>query len=71
MSEFKMWLTSLSGLVLFVLAIIILSAWAESAGCKAAWEDSGRKYDWSMVGGCRVSDKDGHLIPAKNVRDIN
>ena len=71
MSEFTAWLISVGGIVLLILILAIFSAWAESVGCEAAWADSGRKYDWTFMGGCRVSDKDGHMVPAKNVREIN
>ena len=53
-----------------LLATTIFCAVLSKIGCEAAWQDSGRKIDWSLIGGCRVSDKNGNFIPASNIRDI-
>jgi len=71
MSEFKAWLIVFGSLALLILTLAIFSAWAANASCKAKWQDSGRQYDWSIFGDCRVSDKTGKMIPEKNIRDIN
>lgn len=42
----------------------------DNAACGARWQDSGRQHDWSVMGGCRVANKNGRLIPASNIRDI-
>lgn len=42
----------------------------DRASCYARWEGSGRNHEWGVMSGCRVSDKNGHLIPAANIRDM-
>ena len=61
--------------ILLICAVIVvvsvsLGAVLDGASCNAKWADSGRKHDWSLLGGCRVADKEGRLIPANNVRDM-
>ena len=53
-----------------VAPILLLSVVLDYVGCGSRWVDSGRKHDWSLMGGCRVEDKQGRLIPEKNVRDM-
>ena len=57
--------------IVVLLVLLVASALRmDSVSCAARWEDSGRKHDWSIYGGCRVSDKDGRMVPEKIIRDI-
>lgn len=61
-------------IIIAVIAFIVLVLGSvpvlDKAGCASRWQDSGRKFDWSFMGGCRVTDKNGNLIPEKNLRDV-
>ena len=61
----------LCGLPLALIAGIIWSSiLIDERNCKLRWEDSGRKVQWAIGSGCRVSDKNGFLVPEKTIRDV-
>lgn len=43
----------------------------KSTTCESRWENSDRKYEYGLLSGCLVADKNGNLIPEKNIRDID
>ena len=56
---------------IFAIVLLLGLGYAASAlECGARWSDSGRKYEWSFLAGCRVEDGNGKLIPEANIRDI-
>ena len=58
--------------ILAIMAILTAgAAWLSKVGCESRWQDSGRAHSWGLMAGCRVADRDGRLIPEKNVRDID
>lgn len=65
-SEGKMWAI----MAVLIAGLLALCMWLDYMGCGSRWEDSGRRYVWSAFGGCRVEDKQGRLIPEKNIRDM-
>ncbi len=71
MNESNAVLVGIGAVILFIVIAVYSSMRLEKANCEARWVDSGRKYDWSVYGGCRVSDKNGNMIPEENVRDTN
>ena len=71
MDELKDWIVIVSLIIFVLLIAIFFCAITNKISCEAAWKDSGRRYDWSFFGDCRVADKNNNLIPAKNIRDVN
>ena len=60
----------IAAIAAIVVFCVGLAALLDRAGCEARWEDSGRRHEWGFMSGCRVADKEGRLIPAANVRDM-
>jgi hypothetical protein len=70
MDELKDWMI-VGGICFLIFMIVIFGGSVlEKTNCEAKWADSGKKYDWSFFAGCRVSDKNGNLIPEKNIREV-
>ena len=63
-------MNSLVGLTIAIIILTVLGYAASALECGARWSDSGRKYEWSFLAGCRVEDGNGRLIPEANIRDI-
>jgi Flp pilus assembly pilin Flp len=59
------------GLVVALIALALCgSLWLVSAQCRAQWEGSGLKSEWSLIGGCKVQRKDGTWMPSKAIREV-
>lgn len=58
------------GIAVFIVFMMWLAAALDRAACEARWSDSGRRYEWGVMSGCRVEDKDGRLIPADVIREV-
>ena len=63
-------MNSIVGLAVAIIILTSLGYAISALECSAKWRDSGRKYEWSILAGCRVEDGNGKLIPEANIRDI-
>lgn len=57
-------------MLIIITLLTVVTAWFQMVGCESRWKDSGREHEWSLFAGCRVADRDGRLIPEKNMRDV-
>jgi hypothetical protein len=60
----------IGGILLLLVSIMAIAAWADSVSCHAKYADSGLQTRWSMMGGCRVNVPGQGWIPSGNYRVI-
>ena len=53
-----------------VASLVALASAGDAASCDEQWRGSGMGTNYSFFGGCKVTLKDGRVVPADRVRII-